>query len=67
MDEKITMFQNAKNCVTSASDHPAMKICHEALRKAQLSHVQSMKEHHRAEIDERIKRLQDKKDALEKK
>ncbi len=59
LDEQIAELQTAKACISSATDHQAMKACHEQLEKARKSHRSQ-------ELDEKIHRLQEEKSKINK-
>lgn len=59
MDERITGLQNAKACISAASDRASMKKCHEQLAKAR-------QDRKAASIDQRMSRLQEMKSKMGK-
>jgi predicted RecB family endonuclease len=60
MTQKITALQSVKSCVESATNHEAIKKCHE-MAKAERTKIESQ------QIDRNIKNLEDKKKELQEK
>ncbi len=59
MGSQISALQTAKNCIAAASDHEAIKRCHEALEVAR-------KQHKAEELNARIHQLEEEKAKLDK-
>jgi hypothetical protein len=57
LSQQISVMQSTKSCIESASNHEAVKKCHEA-SKAERTKLESQR------IDENIKRLEEKKKTL---
>ncbi len=57
---QMTALENTKKCVEGASDHEAIKKCHEQAREER-------RKFEGQKIDEQIKHLEEKKKALEEK
>ncbi len=64
MDKRISLLQEERSCMASASDHNSMKACRE---KAKASHEKMREEHHQRkmqDIDAKMKRLEEEKQKM---
>lgn len=58
-NEKLTHFQEAKKCVEEATDDAALTKCHDEMQKRNI-------EYRKGNLDKRIRRLQERRDRLNK-
>jgi hypothetical protein len=65
LETRIANLTQAKNCVSAAQNHDALKACREALHSAQKQEMMQMREKHKADIDARIQKLQEEKTKLQ--
>lgn len=64
LDTRIQKLQETKNCANSAADPAALKKCHESLREFQQEQKVAHMEKAKVRIDEKIKKLEDRKAQL---
>lgn len=67
LDERIQKLNELKGCVSAAADKDALKVCHEKMKEwRHAEHAEHM-EKRKGRIDERIKKLEQKKSEVDKK
>ncbi len=59
VEEKISHFQEAKKCIENASDESSLNKCHSEMQQRNI-------EYRRGALDRRIRRLEEKRDSLQK-
>ena len=71
IDDRITLAQELKSCISSAKAHEDVQKCHheeqEKMKKHQEQMQGKMNEDRKEALDDRIKRLQEEKSKLEQK
>jgi len=67
MDTRISMIQNEKSCISSASNRDAIKKCREAAKAEHEKFHASRKQESMQRIDDQIKKLEAKKQQMQQK